>query len=399
MYSLSLTVLPDQISIVFVIWFFSGCIHAHCLLTSSIGVNNTTHKHASENSLLPSEEALAREYGTVIHHRLFKEYDKLLKAGAPTSEIEEAKKKSNEQAKMNKLMFDNKWTPFMEFDRDEEEKILAEGVSHYQKQQQISMAKQAYVDFSHNTLGIVRMHPNFDSHQWAPPYGFNTTRSDAIEHTCRVELKDKLRDDEYLRLSLERGVNASQIHNCKQGYCLKTKRVRINQKKKAQEAAQAKEKIVDTLPPIPVEEEEEGPEVAVPPSGGKDKAAAEKNEKFDKLGRKKPKYELQRICRFDFPKDYDGFKDHVLIDEAGKPYLDRVERQYYDDKTPVMADGGTLKISEGKVATPRNHQRVNRFCPELLLAWNANTDTVSAKVFQYIEDIANYHWIPIYLHF
>ena len=321
---------------------------------------------------------MATRYGTVIHHRLFKEYDKLVKAGAPTSEIEEAKKKVNEQAKMNKLMFEDKWIPFMEY--DEEEKILKEGVSHFQKKQTISMAKKAYVDFSHDTLGIVRMHPNFDSKQWAPPYGFNTTRSDAIEHTCRIELKDKLRDDEYLRLSLERGVNTSQIHNCKQGYCLKTKRVRVNQKKKAQEAAQAKDKIMDTLPPIPVEEEEE-PEIAVPPSGDTGKDAAEKNEKFDKLGRKKPKYELQRICRFDFPKDYDGFQDHVLTDETGKPYLDRVERQYYDDKTPVMADGGTLRMAEGKVATPRNHQRVNRYCPELLLAWNANTDTVSDKFF------------------
>ena len=313
-------------------------------------------KHAFETTLLDSENDLAVMYGTVIHLRLFREYDKLLKAGAPEPEINQAKDKVNKQALLMAELFKG-WTPFKEYGRDEEERIINEGAIHFQKKQQIVMANKAYVDFSQYTLGISRLHPNFNSRQWAPPYGFNTTKNDAVEHVCRIELKDMLRDDEYLRLNLERGVNTSQIHGCRPGYCVKTKRVRVSQKEKALEAAEAKDKFVDTLPPIPIEDE---PEEDAAPTNDKDKGA-KKNEKFDKLGRKKPKYELQRICRFGFAKDYDGFDADYKTDEAGKIYLNKVERKYHPETgKPEMEEGGRVDFKDGKVATPRNHARVNR---------------------------------------
>ena len=219
-----------------------------------------------------------------------------------------------------------------------------------------------------------------------------------------MTLEDIMADDQILQLSLERSVNASQLHSCKVGYCLKSVRKRVNQK----EAAKKLDAKGDSKPD-PKEKEKptqaKGLDAILAADPVLQKAAAniddkgKENETPDAKDAKKPQWETKYQCRFEYPKDFEGFDAKYITDDTGQQFLDAVVRAYHADKTPVKKDGAWVNEEKAKVCSIRSHPRLNRNIPEvckcfqlifnisniftlnenfyfflLVLVWNANVD-------------------------
>ena len=186
-----------------------------------------------------------------------------------------------------------------------------------------------------------------------------------------MTLDDIMADDEILQLSLERSVNASQLHNCKVGYCLKSVRRKINQKeagKKPDGKGDSKPDSKETAKPT----QAKGLDAILAADPVLQKAAANiddgkdnENKTPDGKDPKKPQWEYKQQCRFEFPKDFEGFDAKYITDDTGQQFLDNVVRAYHSDKTPVNKDGAWVNEQKSKVFSLRSLPRLNRNIPEV----------------------------------
>ena len=331
-----------------------GAIHCHAMLCSEFGPSATTLKHTFKEKEFLNEN-IAIKYGEEVERSLYYKIGTLQRRGAPEEEQAENKRKLDEHQQLMDTLFYSRWAPIRNNALPTEDKeVLERGPAQFELAHRKYIAAQEYIDFSMYTLGITRMHPQFDSHQWRKPYGFATSVK-PLEHVCRVELKDMLLDDAYLRLCLERGANASQLHDDKIGYCLRSVRKRVPKDKASKDDA--------TKPKdaAPGNETTENQDNAANKEGKK--KADDKEKKGKEEDANKPKYEYKRECRFGFPKDYVGFTPHYKKDETNNEYLDQVTRTYEavgNRQVPIYEDGAFLDKERGKIQSIRNHPRVNR---------------------------------------
>lgn len=317
------------------------------------GPSATTLKHGIKGKEIINKK-IAIDYGIEVDRSLYQRVLQLQRWEAPQEEVDEALQKLNEHRNLMTTLF-GYWEPDCESGLPTTNKdVLERGPKQFELCHQKHLAIEEYIDFSMYKLGITRMHPQFDSHQWMKPYGFLTSKP--LEHPCRVPLKDKLVDDAYLRLSLERGANASQIHDCKTGYCLKSVRKRVPKDKDSEDGSKNDgDKAKDS--PVDGNTKKQDAEKSI----GEDKSKKGKDE--GKEAPNKPKYEYKRECRFGFPKGYTGFTAHYKDDETNNRYLDQVTREYKivnQQQVPVHEDGAFINHEKGKILSIRNHERINR---------------------------------------
>ena len=204
---------------------------------------------------------------------------------------------------------------------------------------------------------------------WRPPFGQNSAKPPV--NVLRMTLDDIMADDEILQLSLERSVNASQLHSCKLGYCLKSVRKRVNLKEEAKKNPDAKgdSKQDPNEKTKPTQAKGLDSILAADPVLQKAAANVDDKDKENKVpddkDPKKPQWEMKRQCRFDYPKDFEGFDAKYVTDDTGQQFLDAVVRAYHKDKTPVHKDGAWVNEEKSKICSLRSHPRLNRNIPEV----------------------------------
>ena len=138
------------------------------LLISDLGPNATTLKHAFDRekdgpTIMPTDREEAMEYAHETYRKLYKEVMSIDK-NEDILNFQKAKQKASEYLQLIEKVFGyaihhdivDSYTSLNNLE-------MANGMETFKRLQAMCLAREKYVDFSQNTLGINRMHPNFDS--------------------------------------------------------------------------------------------------------------------------------------------------------------------------------------------------------------------------------------------
>ena len=141
---------------------------SNMLLTSDLGPNPTTLKHAFDRDkelsyIMPSDREEAMEYAHETYRKLYKEVMAIDMVNDITN-YQKASQKAKEYLEMIEKIFGYAiHHDIMDSYSSLNNLEMANGMETFKRLQTMTMAKEKYVDFSQNVLGINRMHPNFDS--------------------------------------------------------------------------------------------------------------------------------------------------------------------------------------------------------------------------------------------
>ena len=138
------------------------------------GPSATTLKHGIKGKEVINKQ-IAIDYGIEVDRSLYQRVLQLQRWEAPQEEVDEALQKLNEHRNLMTTLF-GYWEPDCENALPTTNKdVLERGPKQFELCHQKHLAIEEYIDFSMYKLGITRMHPQFDSHQWRKPYGFATS--------------------------------------------------------------------------------------------------------------------------------------------------------------------------------------------------------------------------------
>ena len=138
------------------------------LPTSDLGPNATTLKHAFDKDkqlsyIMPSDREEAMEYAHETYRKLYKEAISIDQVNDITN-FQKAIQKAKEYFELMQKVFGFAiHHEIMDSHTSLNNLEMANGMETFKKLQAMILAKEKYVDFSQNILGINRMHPNFES--------------------------------------------------------------------------------------------------------------------------------------------------------------------------------------------------------------------------------------------
>ena len=190
-------------------------------------------------------------------------------------------------------------------------------------------AREKTVQFAKNMLGLSALHPEMDSDQWPPKYGYNLNPPSS--NALRTSLKSVPNDEQSLVQDYAELVTRVELHTCRKGYC--------------------KKDIPHPVYPHP--------------------------------------HTILGPCRFGFDKEKQGFKTVPKLDADGQEIPGRNDYVLTDDVREQYPDGA--RIVSSTLDLMRNHPQLVEHIPEFLSIWRGNIDCKLIKnVATLIEYVCKY---------